>query len=656
MTRDARSAHRDEAQQRQAKEAALVLSQGDESAQGTHVADLSVALSEPPPSDEGEDGSATLATMSLNRALSSVLLLATVAFADLRTGDNDERVALAWFTAIRNALDEGRLDASKGPEFPADSEARSSGTPEPVSAVSVILRLDGRPVGMAWRAGPETAKIWDAATDAMSQAMADPRVAALPADLRSRLGERLTLELELAGGTVPVIGDRLDQMAARAEPGLEALAIRNGDRWAFAMPGMLQARNQAGLLPFLSLGLAREAGLDLRGAKDLALPEGAGVYRAPTIRLVQRRPDASATGCLRGGPPHVPFGADAATVQAMAAALATHLERRWPRVEGLDAVEAGMIEALGPRALYRPAMGTWGDPVSPPVEQALAALAMARWAEAPWVHEAERARARDFVRRTIDSLRRMEPGEIDPAGDPTAAACVVLAARAWSQRRGAGTFDAETATWIARLASGLASRLDAGELQGVAEAMAVSTRDDGGGAARMLSIPEPGVSAERLLLISPWLDTPWPPVAASAWPKVLDGLTASQIDARSETGVPADLHGGWGESGSGRPSASTARAAWALAAALLRCDGLDARRRAEGCHALRMAMGFLRRLQVDDFACHAFRDPAKAIGGVRATPWDSDLSMAAAAWTLLACVDAVPALEACPEADGSTVE
>jgi hypothetical protein len=120
--------------------------------------------------------------------------------------------------------------------------------------------------------------------------------------------------------------------------------------------------------------------------------------------------------------------------------------------------------------------------------------------------------------------------------------------------------------------------------------------------------------------------------------------------------VPADLHGGWGESGSGRPSASTARAAWALAAALLRCDGLDARRRAEGCHALRMAMGFLRRLQVDDFACHAFRDPAKAIGGVRATPWDSDLSMAAAAWTLLACVDAVPALEACPEADGSTVE
>jgi hypothetical protein len=594
--------------------------------------------------------------MSLIRALSSVVPLATFAFSAPQAGDDGERAAMAWFAAIRDALDQGRLAASGSPDFHANFSRIGSGPDMPFSAMAVVLRLDGRPVGMAWRAGPETAEIWSAAADAMSQAEADPRVASLPADLRARLGERLALELELAGETVPVVGDRLDRMAARAEPGMEALAIRNGDRWAFAMPGLLQARNQAGLLPFLSLGLAREAGLDMRGAKDLKLPEGAAVYRAPTIRLVQRRSDSPAARCLRGGPQDVPVGADAATVQAMAAALAAHLEQRWPRVQGLDPAEAGTIKALGPRTLYRPAMGTWGEPVSPPADQALAALAVARWAQAPWVHDADRTRADDFVRRTLESLRRVEPGEIDPATDPTAAACVVLAARASSQRRGAATLDVETESWVARLSSQLASRLDDGELRGTAEAMAISAVGDGDRAARTLTGPEPGVAAERLLLVAPWLDAPWPSAAASAWPEVLDGLAGGQIDARTETGVPADLHGGWGEPGTGRPSASSARAAWALAAALLRCDDLDARRRAEGCHALRMAMGFLRRLQVDDFACHAFRDPARAIGGLRAAPWDSDLPMAAAAWALLACLDAVPALQACSLADGSTVE
>jgi hypothetical protein len=594
--------------------------------------------------------------MSLIHALSSLLLLAVAAFAAPQAGDDGERAAAAWFEAIRGTLDQGTLDPSKGPENPGIPTSFPSGPDLRFSAVSVVLRLDGRPVGMTWRAGPETSEIWSAASDAMSQAMADPRVASLPADLRARLGERLTLELELAGETVPVAGDRLDQMAARVEPGLEALAIRNGDRWAFAMPGVLQARNQAGLLPFLSLGLAREAGLDMRGAKDLKLPEGAAVYRAPTIRLVQRRSDSPATRCLRGGPQAVQAGADAATVQAMAAALASHLEQRWPRVDGLDPVEAGTMEALGPRSLYRPAMGTWGEPISPPAEQALAALAMARWAQAPWVREPDRTRADDFVRRTIESLRRVETGEIDPATDPTAAACVVLAARACSERRGAGETDVETESWVARLQGQLASRLAAGELRGTAEAMALSVMGEGERTASMLAGLEPGEAAERLLLTTPWMAEPWPRSVADAWPELLDGLVAGQVDTRSETGVPADLHGGWGEPGSGRPSASSARAAWALAAALLRCDDLDARRRAEGCHALRMAMGFLRRLQVDDFACHAFRDPAKAIGGLRSAPWDSDLPMAASAWALLACLDAVPALEACPSAEGSTIE
>ena len=55
--------------------------------------------------------------------------------------------------------------------------------------------------------------------------------------------------------------------------------------------------------------------------------------------------------------------------------------------------------------------------------------------------------------------------------------------------------------------------------------------------------------------------------------------------------------------------------------------------------SLKLALRFLKQLQVDQSGCYAFRDPAKSIGGIRAAPWDSNQPLGANATTLLAVLE-----------------
>jgi hypothetical protein len=141
------------------------------------------------------------------------------------------------------------------------------------------------------------------------------------------------------------------------------------------------------------------------------------------------------------------------------------------------------------------------------------------------------------------------------------------------------------------------------------------------------------------------------PEAAPAWKAALKQLAAAQIDAAHESGVAPDLDGGW-SSGSTvpRPNALSARAAWALATVTQRPDLLDATERATAQQTLRRAMRFLLQLQADANACHAFRDATKAMGGLRAAPWDTDQPIAASSYALLAAMQAANVLA---EADAS---
>ena len=556
----------------------------------------------------------------------------------------------ACFDAARSWLRDDHATSGDAAENKG-KDAPLPALPEvPCSAAAVIIRLDGRPVGQAWKAGPETGLAARCLQEAWAQARADRRIASMPPDLRDRLGDRVTLEMEFAGDPEPLVGDRLDTLASRVDPALEAFAIRNGDRWAFAMPSLLQARNQAPLLNYLAMGVARDAGLDPAASRDLRLPDGAAAYRAPTRRLAQASFDAEPFESWRGSRLVELASIDAPAVRRMASGVAAHLAQRWPNTEGLPPDGVAAIEALGPRSDYQPATGTWPSAISAPAEQALAALAMARWSRHPGLDATERDAARAFACRTLASLRDVTAEESDPRSDAAATACVLLAAReldapgatpdakAWS--------DVRLRAWIDQLRDSLrASGAGTTPPAGTAAAMACAALGPAADESLMRRAWDPR-QAERALQATPWIADRMPADASAAWSDALRQLIAAQCPDGSGRG-PRDAAGGWGGSAAApRPTAASAKATLALATALS-TPGLvgDADRRA-GIESLRRSLRFLRQLQADEWACHAFRDPARAIGGIRSAPWDSDEPMAASAYALLACMASEPLLTA----------
>lgn len=596
-------------------------------------------------------GSGYARTMRRIQALSSLLAI-FVAFSRAAVADRPAPDATrACFDSARNWLRTAPAHGAVEAQNAAKSADRLPIHEVDCTAVAMVIRLDGRPIGHAVRAGPETGLAASCLMQAWAMASADRRVASLPRDLQDRLGERVTLELEVAGRPEPLVGDRLDMLAARVDPGLEAFAVRNGDRWAFAMPSVLQARNQAPLLNYLAMGVAREAGLDPAASKDLRLPDGAAAYRVPTRRLAQATFDAPPFESWRGAPLADLATVDADTNRAMAASLANHLVQRWPTTEGLPAEGVAAIEALGPRASYQPASASWPSPVSPPADQALAALAMARWSRLPGLEASERDAARDFARRTLRSLSEVTAEETDPRSDAAAMACVLLAAReldmpgtAPDARDGS---DVRLRAWIDQLRDTLQSP---GEgvtpATGAAAAMVCAALGPAAGESMTQRAWDPG-QPERALQSTPWLVDRLPADAAAAWREALDQLIAAQCNTWTAPEGPRDADGGWGGSAAmPRPTAASGKVVLALATALTRQDLVAADRRADAVRALRRSMRFLRQLQVEQAGCHAFRDPVHAIGGLRAAPWDSDQPMAASAYALLACVAADPVLQA----------
>lgn len=579
--------------------------------------------------------------------VSAIFLAHFAAAGDTRPSMPD---AQAWFGAARAWLDAAPAGAPNVAENKALSAIPEPARSMPFSAVAVVLRLDGRPVGEAWRQGPGIDSLATALQSAMQSASQDRRIAALPADMRADLGKRLTLELEFAGEPQPLVGNRLDLLAARVDPGMEGFAIRNGDRWVDALPSQLQTRNQVTHLNFIALTMGREVGLDPAASKDLKLPEGAAAYRLETRRLAQASPTDAPFESLRGAALVPLQSVNRATMRDMARGIARHMQQRWPNVDGLPGDAASGMRSLGPRANYRAATGEWPDPVSPPAEQALAAYAMARLSLADWMPADEREAAARFACQTLDSLRQLASGEVDPATDASAMACIVLAADTL-QRAPTNCMEDALRAWLPSIREKLSKWADAQPSPSPTQAaMALAALGDAADARLRAAAWSPD-NPERTVMATPWLLDRGMPEAAPAWKGALAQLAAAQIDAAQESGVAPDLDGGW-SSGSTvpRPNALSARAAWALATVTQRPDLLDATERATAQQTLRRAMRFLLQLQADAKACHAFRDASKAMGGLRAAPWDTDQPIAASSYALLAAMQAANVLA---EADAS---
>jgi hypothetical protein len=565
--------------------------------------------------------------------------------------------ARALFTTARAWLDAQSLPPAPDVTPPDFGRAAGLSPDFTATAAGVVLRLDGRPVGQACvRQVPGAApSLGPALLESLRQASKDRILSALPAEERLAAPRRLSLEIELAGEARPLVGDRIDALSARIDNGRQAMAIRCGDRWAFSLPALQQSLNQTQLPWHTLIGLAREVGVETGADRRFRLPEGVVVYRADTRRLAQIAPAAPPFEAPRGMIAVPPSAVTAAALDRAARAIAAHLAARLRAPQGLSPEAAAALRALGPAGEYNPALGSAGQQVCPPLEQAMSAYAMARFAEGPFA-ENERLAAREYAVATLQSLRTVVGQEKDPLEVPAAAAACLLCAKSLD-RVNPSWADAEAQAWMKRLDASVAAALareNSGDLQTWALCAAARAADSPAEVAAALNAAWRTRPVEKLLAASPWLLLAQRSLgavdaaeAAQAWEALQSLLVQSQLSRAADRDLPADLEGGWPIATGGVPAATAQSARPALAMALatsMRLIPMGATARDPDREALRLALRFLLQLQVDEASCYAFREPGRALGGIRAAPWDSSQPLGANAAALLAMLEARGAL------------
>ncbi len=188
----------------------------------------------------------------------------------------------AWL-AVRDWMDSGEVPDTENPG--------SRLAVEHLSAVGVLLRLDGRVVGRGFDPEGDDRAVRRAFGRAMAQAGGDRTIRDLPEPWRSTPGPRLSLELELAGVRRPLVGGTLAAAARRLRPGLDGVAIVRGDSIALALPGRLLSTGTADGGAGVLIRLLDELGLPPQDLPDLRRLDSVRLERFETLRLGQSTPE-----------------------------------------------------------------------------------------------------------------------------------------------------------------------------------------------------------------------------------------------------------------------------------------------------------------------------------------------------------------------------
>jgi hypothetical protein len=613
--------------------------------------------------------------------LATALPLAPLAPAQPRGGAAlpDPGDVTTAYLAARRWLMEFRLP---GPDEPA-ARVPIAGA----SGVCVIIRGNGRVLGTGTSGRePGDLMLRRAAGEAFGKALAHPLLAELPEALRERSGSHMTLELEIAGSLEPLLG-RLESIDEQCEPGLDGLALRHGERVAFAYPSLLLATRRADDLRDVASSLAIE--LDLPGqGLDQALERGQlALYRMRTIQLAQDEPGGTPFPLFRG---QVIVDGSHATPEGTAR-LADQLAARIVRALR---VSTGGIAAAGPWNPPRAGAGvsllgdydliadTYEPLLAPPLDQALLALALARYASAPRVHADVAGDSRALAIETLQGLAHIKPGTADPLEDPQTAAAVVYAACeliAPAPGGGPGPSPATTRHHeIASIAAAAAGRVAASFRAGHGFVQTDGRLLDGhgqallaGAAARALVMDIPCLTAEqvvqavdqawtsvpeqRQVALLPWIAWAERDLARAA-PLQRPGdrlaglhgrLRQSRVDGAD---AAPDLVGGFAlargrssRASARRVTAQSLRPAVSLAGALREMSAAEV---AAGLPGHMLTVRYLMQLTVREEGLFSVRNPHAALGGVRASTWDSRLPAAAGAMGLLLAAETLVSLEA----------
>ena len=338
------------------------------------------------------------------RTFAVVGVLATLASAEPPSFDTS---VPAWLT-VREWMNSG--------EWPDVDDHESQPSRVGLAGVSTVLRLDGRTVGRAMAFTDEPAILRRATGKAFAQAMSDPAFASLPETLKAKAASTFTLELEFASPPEPLLGRTFAAAIKRLRPGIDGIALRRGESWAYAFPGRMLATATAGSPTSTMLRLAAELGLPPKDLDQLRLIDDVGLYRFETLRLAQAKPTSLPFEVRRAGVT-VKTQADPA---AFTASIIAHLAHH--------RVERGSGEENRPAFLgdFNP-IADRHDPIEAlPRERAMVAWALANAASSTGVPDAARHNARTLAVELLATLP-------SPPARDTTTALAVLAASALRQ-------------------------------------------------------------------------------------------------------------------------------------------------------------------------------------------------------------------------------
>ena len=549
--------------------------------------------------------------------------------------------------------------------------------------VCVLLRRSGRVVGVGTDVSGDALMVRRAAGRALSQLLGDAAVAGLPAEMRPQLGSELTVELEVAGPLVPVLGRTFAQIVEQMEPGLDGVAMRRGDDWAVLFPAQMRATNTAGNLKRRLPGLAVQVGLTPQGLPSLARAHGVAMYSFRTIHLAQRGPGQAPFESFRGS---VIVPESAVTRRALvelADGIAEHLlSTVWPD-ERPAGVAGAYRKPLGVMGDYDPVADQYRPPVAPPLEQALVSWALSRYHRTPGVDAATAQSAGSAAVRMLLDLAANARTEQEVPASPDACAAIVYAIL----ERPEVSSDADLVRVLQMATQRMvdayqdgrgflappAAGGDAEPLGGHGQALVAA-------ALGRLLVEAPGgvdpafvriaidtawqsVPPHRTVALLPWIGWAEVDFAGASGRPLANGeslrlirrlLDESRIGSASRPGPP-DLHGGFalrGGTGSSRQAtAQTLRPAAYLARSLRDPRLTDPQEVSLALGRHLRTMRFVMQLAVNESSVWSIRNPERALGGIRAAPWDTDQPVAAQALGLVTATETILSLEGISGAD-----
>ncbi len=326
-----------------------------------------------------------------------------------------DTTAIDAFLAARGWLDRDSLPPLDAPE----ARVELPGT----TAVALLLRADGRVVGRGEDATGDALMVRRAAGRAVAEALGDATIRAVRAELGDRVTSRLSLEIELAGPTRPLLGRTVLEASARVVPGAEGVALLKGDEVFRAFPSRLLANDSADRPDSTITGLLRAAGLPAKELREFGPDDRVSLARFDTIRLRQGTANAAPSIVVRGGRVIDVAEVSPGFVRALAGQLAARLAGQvmpLPRPVGPGASGTAEAERWGLLGTYNPTADIHEPAFAGARDEAFAALALACASRAESLPEPTRAHARTASRRLGDALLARADSERDDAGDAMA--------------------------------------------------------------------------------------------------------------------------------------------------------------------------------------------------------------------------------------------